>query len=154
MPGIRGEDDEQPANRRAGRQDTYVSRFGLVELSCGERSVGVGGLQSNIMEMAMRIMRTWWYPSTGISPGPSHVSFLVLRHGWSEECEVLCMPTAKRMFAIATAFLCFLHYKTPVPPVSLRSSSFREGSCDPLCASVLGDTYDIQVSQFAARGGS
>ena len=30
--------------------------------------MGKEGLQSRIMAMAMRIMRTWWYPSNGISP--------------------------------------------------------------------------------------
>ena len=50
MLGMRGDEEEQPASRRAGM---------LVSSAAGEAE-GWICVQSNIMAMAMRIMSTWW----------------------------------------------------------------------------------------------
>lgn len=57
MSGMRGDDEEHPANRRA------VECISNVALELEE-----GFLQSKMIAIAIRIMRTWWYPRNGISP--------------------------------------------------------------------------------------
>lgn len=107
------------------------------------------------MDRAMRIMSTWWYPSTGISPATVVCQFLSWDMAMSgEECDVLDRPTANRMVAIATAFLCDLHYSTPTPTNDLCFSSFRDQIYPTLFPYVLGDTYGIQVSQSVTQCGN
>ena len=49
MPGISGEDDEQPARRRAAKIVSKIL-FGKLQVN----------IQRRMIAMAMRIMRTWW----------------------------------------------------------------------------------------------
>ena len=57
MSGINGDEEEQPARRRAG--DLLVG-VGMDQ--------GKVGLQSNMTLMAMRIIKMWWYPRNGMNP--------------------------------------------------------------------------------------
>jgi hypothetical protein len=64
MPGISGELDEHPANRS----------------------------DSNMMAIAMRSMRTWWYPSHGISP--VNLMLVLRRLPFQSHKYIRCMPIA------------------------------------------------------------
>lgn len=58
IPGIKGEDDEQPANSNAG--EIKVSGFSFLP--------EVKYLQSKIIATPISIMSTWWYPRNGKNP--------------------------------------------------------------------------------------
>jgi len=53
-----GDDEEQPASNSAAK---LVSNSRFTQWR-------IGVLQSKIIAIAIRIMRTWWYPKNGISP--------------------------------------------------------------------------------------
>jgi hypothetical protein len=58
MDGMRGDDDEHPANNRAERHVSITPPW----------VKGKRYLQSNMMAIAINIISTWWYPRNGISP--------------------------------------------------------------------------------------
>ncbi len=85
MSGMRGEEDEHPARRRAKRRTEGPGQLCFLVEGAGQKGRS-GDSHNRMMATAIRIINTWWYPRKGIHPRKQEVSSYPPRSGRYHYC--------------------------------------------------------------------